>query len=341
MTISIGILDQSPIYPGGSASEALAQTIRLAQKAEELGYQRFWVSEHHDSEVLAGSSPEVLISHLLAKTERIRIGSGGIMLQHYSPYKVAENFNVLASLAPGRVDLGVGRAPGGLPRSTQALQRGVTEPQTLTEKLIELEAYVNNQIPEIHPLHGIKVSPIASNPADIYLLGASLDSAQLAASLGLPYVFSLSINGDRSAAIEAIQVYKSNFQRKSNRSPQAILALSVIVADTDQAAHALAFEQKHYKVYLASGKKATVGTLEQAEEFGRQANEPYTIEEKTTEVTRGSKETVREQLVDLQRLTGVDEFIVTARIEDFAERVRSYERLAEALNDVETTLLGG
>ncbi|RTE10238.1 LLM class flavin-dependent oxidoreductase [Paenibacillus whitsoniae] len=338
MTISISILDQSPIYPGSTAAEALAQTIRLAQKAEELGYRRFWVSEHHDSEFLAGSSPEVLISHLLAKTERIRVGSGGIMLQHYSPYKVAENFNVLASLAPGRVDLGVGRAPGGLPRSTQALQHGVTAPQSLTEKLVELEAYVNNQIPEDHPLSGIRVTPVASIPADIYLLGASLDSAQLAASLGLPYVFSLSINGDRSVAIEAIQAYRASFQRVSNRTAKALLALPVIVAETDQEAHAFAVEQKHYKVYLASGRKATVGTLEQAEEFGRQAKESYTIEEKTTEVTRGSKETVREQLLDLQRRTGVDEFIVTTRIEDFSERLRSYERLAEALSGIEAAI---
>lgn len=110
MAITISVLDQSPIYPGETAEEAFRHTIKLAQLSERLGFRRFWVSEHHDSEQVAGSSPEVLISHLLAKTESIRIGSGGIMLQHYSPYKVAENFNVLASLAPGRVDLGVGRA---------------------------------------------------------------------------------------------------------------------------------------------------------------------------------------------------------------------------------------
>lgn len=128
MAITISVLDQSPIYPGETPEEAFQHTVQLAQLSERLGFRRFWVSEHHDSEQVAGSSPEVLISHLLAKTESIRIGSGGIMLQHYSPYKVAENFNVLAALAPGRVDLGVGRAPGGLPRSTQALQQGAVRP---------------------------------------------------------------------------------------------------------------------------------------------------------------------------------------------------------------------
>lgn len=124
MSYQLGLLDQSPIPEGASAFDALQQTVRLAQKAEEWGYSRFWVSEHHNTEQLAGSSPEVLISYLLARTNSIRIGSGGVMLQHYSPFKVAENFHVLSSLAPGRVDLGVGKAPGGLPLSTKALQFG-------------------------------------------------------------------------------------------------------------------------------------------------------------------------------------------------------------------------
>ena len=124
MTLKLSILDLSPLYDSETAAQAFRRTIELAQKAEAWGYHRFWVSEHHGSDRVVGSSPEVLISHLLAKTERIRVGSGGVMLQHYSPYKVVENFNVLASLAPGRVDLGIGRGPGGMPQSTRALQQG-------------------------------------------------------------------------------------------------------------------------------------------------------------------------------------------------------------------------
>jgi luciferase family oxidoreductase group 1 len=334
MAIAISVLDQSPIDPGETAAEAFEHTIQLARRAEELGFRRFWVSEHHDSESVAGSSPEVLISHLLAKTERIRIGSGGIMLQHYSPYKVAENFNVLASLAPGRVDLGVGRAPGGLPRSTQALQQGIAAPLSLTEKLVELERYVNTCFPENHPLAGLKPSPIPPSPPEIYVLGASIESAEIAASLGLPYVFSLAINGEQTVAIEAIRAYRTRFIATEDKTPQALIALSVLVADTDEAAEELAGEQKHYKIYLASGKKVTVGTMEQAEEFGRQADEPYTIVEKQTDITKGSKETVRRQLLSLQEKLCVDEFLVTTRIPDFSKRLRSFELLHEALRGV-------
>ncbi|MFD1953065.1 LLM class flavin-dependent oxidoreductase [Paenibacillus thailandensis] len=334
MSVAISILDQSPINPGETSTEAFAHTLVLAQRAEELGFRRFWVSEHHDSEHLAGSSPEVLISYLLAKTNRIRIGSGGIMLQHYSPYKVAENFHVLASLAPGRVDLGVGRAPGGLPRSTQALQRGVENPQSLTDKIIELRQHLAGNPDEGGPLAGLKATPLPEIEPELHLLGASNSSAELAASLGLPYVFSLFIGGDEQAAVEAVQKYREQFNYAHGSSPQAILALSAIVADTDEEAESLIVPHKLVKVYLASGRKVTLGTVEQAEEYGRQAGEPYTIEEKEPLVTAGSKETVRGKLLALQEAAGVDEFIVTTNIAPFEKRVRSYELLSEAFAEV-------
>ncbi|MFB9329384.1 LLM class flavin-dependent oxidoreductase [Paenibacillus aurantiacus] len=334
MSVSLSILDQSPIYPGETGEDALAKTVALAQRAESLGYRRYWVAEHHDSEHLAGSSPEVLIAYLLAKTDRIRVGSGGIMLQHYSPYKVAENFNVLASLAPGRVDLGVGRAPGGLPRSTQALQRGVANPEPLTDKIIGLRRHLTGEFEDGDPLAGLAATPIPLAPPELHVLGASEDSAALAASLGLPYVFSLFIGGDEEAAIRAVRKYKAEFSGASGSSPQAILALSAIVADTDEEARELIPPQKLVKVYLASGRKVTLGTLEQAEEYGRQSGEPYTIEEKAPLITAGSKATVRAKLLALQEATGVDEFIVTANIAPFEKRVRSYELLSEAFAEV-------
>ncbi|GAB6988121.1 LLM class flavin-dependent oxidoreductase [Paenibacillus pini] len=334
MAITISVLDQSPIYPGETSAQALAHTVQLAQKAEELGFRRFWVSEHHDSEHVAGSSPEVLISYLLARTHTIRIGSGGVMLQHYSPYKVAENFNVLSSLAPGRVDLGIGRAPGGLPRSTQALQRGVTEPTTLTEKIIELEKYVHNRLEKDHPLIGLKAGPIPQAPPELYVLGASVGSAEIAAELGLPYVFSLFINGDEEVALEAIRVYRSGFNSSHGTYPQAILGLAVIVAETEEEAVELVGPQRLVKVHLGGGKTLTLGTLEQAEEFAKQTNESYTIEEKELEITKGTKETVRRKLIALQEASGVDEFIVTSNIQSFNKRIRSFELLSEALAEV-------
>lgn len=334
MGITISVLDQSPMYPGETAAEAFAHTVLLAQKSEKLGFRRFWVSEHHDSDHVAGSSPEVLISYLLARTRTIRVGSGGVMLQHYSPYKVAENFNVLAALAPGRVDLGIGRAPGGLPRSTQALQRGVQEDASLTDKIVELRKFVHNTLEEDHPLAGLRAAPLPETAPELYVLGASAGSAEIAAGLGLPYVFSLFINGEESAALEAIRVYRSTFDYTYGREPEILVALSVIVADTEAEAAELAGAMKLVKIHLASGRTLTLGTREQAEEFGRQAGEPYTIEEQEPFITKGTKETVREQLLRLQRASGVDEIIVTSNIQPFAKRIRSFELLSEALAEV-------
>ncbi|MGN7762627.1 LLM class flavin-dependent oxidoreductase [Paenibacillus sp. 22594] len=338
MAITISVLDQSPIFPGETPEEAFQHTVKLAQLSERLGFRRFWVSEHHDSEQVAGSSPEVLISHLLAKTERIRIGSGGIMLQHYSPYKVAENFNVLATLAPGRVDLGVGRAPGGLPRSTQALRQGGEEAASLTDKIIELEKYVHNRLEADHPLFGLKAGPTPGTPPGLYVLGASVASAEIAAELGLPYVFSLFIGGDRAVAVEAIRVYQSRFDTSQGKEPQAILALAVLVAESEEEARELAGAHKLIRIHLASGKTLTVATREQAEEFTRQSTEAFTLEEREPEITKGTKESVREQLQALAKASGVEEFIVTTNVQPFDKRVRSFELLREAFAEVLTTL---
>jgi len=330
VAIKLGILDQSVASAGQTPAEALANTVKLARLAEELGYERFWVSEHHDSAQLAGSSPEVLIGYLLARTERISIGSGGVMLQHYSPYKVAENFNVLASLAPGRVELGIGRAPGGLPRSTSALQR-TEDARSLRDKLVEVEMYISGPAPDGHPLAGLKASPIPEHPADVYILGTSAASAELAAERGLPYVFALFINNDPAAAKKAIETYRSRFTRSGKFVPRPILALSVIAADTEEEAAALAGELKSVRVTLASGKTVNVSTEEQAQEFARQAGEAYTAEVRAADITTGDKDSVRSRILELGRQYGVEEFIVTSAAGGFEQRARSFTLLKEAL----------
>ncbi|GED72743.1 hypothetical protein BRE01_64450 [Brevibacillus reuszeri] len=336
MGIRLSILDQTPIFAGESPTEAFHHTIELAQLAERLGYHRFWVSEHHDSDRVAGSSPEVLISYLLANTNKIRIGSGGVMLQHYSPYKVAENFNVLAALAPGRIDLGIGRAPGGLPRSTRALQQGIVEPATLAEKLLELEQYLHNRLDDAHPHAGIIAAPVVDIPAELYVLGTSVASAEIAAESGLPYVFALFINSDEQIALDAFEAYKRNFQSKNGRVPQPILALSVIVADSTDEAEELAGGYELVKIKLASGKTLTVGTKELAEEFGRQSNAAYTIETQQAQITRGTKEFVRTKLLELQQKFAVDELIVVStNVQNFEQRKRSYVFLKDAFSEQE------
>ncbi|MFX3634337.1 MAG: LLM class flavin-dependent oxidoreductase [Candidatus Pristimantibacillus sp.] len=331
MTIKLSILDQSPIFEGRTAADAFKNTVELAKQADRLGYHRFWVSEHHDGQ-LAGSSPEVLIAYLINHTNHIRLGSGGVMLQHYSPYKVAENFNILATLAPGRIDLGIGRAPGGLPRSTQALQKGITEPQSLSEKLIELEQHVRNNLPDSHPLNGLQASPVPEQPADLYLLGTSVASAELAAELGLSYVFAQFINSDPAIAHEALDVYRERFNFSKGTQPQTILAISVIVSNTDEEASLLASDMKNVRVTLEDGKSFNLGTVAQTEEFGKQSNQKYTIIEREAEVNKGSKETIRRKLLETQKEYGVEEFIVTTVIKDIELRLKSYELLYEALS---------
>ncbi|SFB21741.1 luciferase family oxidoreductase, group 1 [Cohnella sp. OV330] len=334
MALSLGILDQSIVFPGRTPSEALHGTIRLAQLAEELGYDRFWVAEHHDSPTVAGSSPEVLISHLLARTSKIRVGSGGVMLQHYSPYKVAENFNVLATLSPGRVELGIGRAPGGLPRSTRALQGEAGQSADLESKLGELEQFLSGPAGEAHPLAGVQANPLPAAPAAIHLLGTSVSSAELAAKRGYPYAFALFINNDPATAARAFETYRTNFDYSTGRQPRAILALSVIASDTESEAAELAGEFKNVRVTLASGKTVNVGTLEQAEEFARQAGETFTAEVRDADITRGTKEQVRERLLELAETYGVSELLFTTILADFEKRERSIRLIKEAFEEL-------
>jgi luciferase family oxidoreductase group 1 len=333
--LKLSILDQSPANEPETGPEALQHTIELAMKAEEWGYHRFWVAEHHDSSRHMGSSPEVLVAHLLARTNRIRVGSGGVMLQHYSPYKVAENFNVLASLAPGRVDLGIGRGPGGLPRSTKALQQGaVNGTRLFHEKLVELDQFLHDRLEESHPLYGLQAKPLPPQPPELFLLGTTTSSAELAAGLGLPYVFALFLNSDETVMGESVEAYRQRFETARGTQPQAMLALPVMVADTDEEAQGYASEVKVVRIRLESGRVFTVGSIEAAQEFGRQSQETYTVEVREASVVHGSRETVRKKLQDIQHRYNVEEVFVVTAIKDFQKRLRSYELLSQAFTQL-------
>lgn len=329
--LKLSILDQSPLAEGDTQADALRHTVELARKAEEWGYHRFWVAEHHNSERYVGSSPEVLMSHLLASTSRIRIGSGGVMLQHYSPYKVAENFNVLAVLAPGRVDLGIGRGPGGLPRSTRALQQEFSsETLPFREKLVELAQLLRDDLAENHPLFGLQAKPVPAHPADIILLGTTTASAEMAAGLGIPYVFALFLNSDDAVMHQAIEAYRNNFDAAKGTLPEAMLALPVIVSDTDEEAAGYASEIKVVRITLERGRTLTVGSLEAAEEFGKEAQQTFTTEVFEGNVIHGSQETVRSKLNDIQQRYGIAEVIAVTYIKSFQKRLHSYELLSQA-----------
>ena len=232
MSYRISILDKSPLAAGETAAQALARTLTLAQQAEAWGYHRFWIAEHHNTEQLASPSPELAIAWILGQTRRIRVGSGGVMLQHYSPYKVAENFNMLASLAPGRIDLGVGKAPGGLPLSTRALQQGLNPQQkgSFADQLAQLDNWLS--LTETDGEESVRATPIPPRRADGFLLGASLESAQLAAQLDWNFVFAAHLNGDKQLLREVLTRWRELSSHESFRTANTLAARTAPVPGT-------------------------------------------------------------------------------------------------------------
>ena len=331
LNLTLSILDQSPVHQGEDSALCFQRTIELATKADGWVYHRYWVAEHHSSDRVMGSSPEVLISHLLAKTSRIRVGSGGVMLQHYSPYKVAENFNVLASLAPGRVDLGIGRGPGGLPQSTMALQEAVAGERSIGDKITELRNFLAGDLSEDHPLHGLIASPRPPESAGLYLLGTSVSSAEMAAEFSIPYVFAL--NSDQDVMTDAMKTYHSRFEASGPGQKRAMLALPVVVAESADEAAAYAAEIKVVRITLESGRTLTAGNVESANNFGKQSGEKFEINVTDAPVVHGSPQLALQKLWDIQTLHNVEEIVVVTAINDFERRLHSYELLSQAMTE--------
>lgn len=332
MSYRISILDKSPLAPGETAAQALARTLTLAQQAERWGYHRFWIAEHHNAEQLASPSPELLIAWILGQTRQIRVGSGGVMLQHYSPYKVAENFNLLASIAPGRVDLGVGKAPGGLPLATRALQQGVHQHEkgSFAEQLAQLDNWLT--LTESQGEESLRATPIPPRRADGFLLGASVESARLAARLDWNFVFAAHLNGDKNLLREVL----TNWRELSRR--EVIVAVQVIVAQDAASAAELAKQVEVWGVELANGQRVTVGSEAQAAAFARQAGSPPTrIERRESSLLFGTAEEVKAQLDALQAQWGIDEFIIDTPIAEGRARLESLGLLAQAHSGVEVT----
>lgn len=333
MSYRVGLLDKSPVSDDETVSQALARTIALAQRAERLGYSRFWVAEHHNTPELASSSPEILLATLAARTKTIRVGSGGVMLQHYSPYKIAENFNLLEALAPGRIDVGIGKAPGGLPLSTQALQAG-RDPavvQDFATALQSLEAYLSGG--EGEKAAGLAATPVPSSKASRFLLGASVESATLAARLGWEFVFARHLNGDDAALASAISTYRD----LTGRTP--LVGLAAIVDTNAETARATAQQFTPYRVTVPGRQSVTVGSEAQAAEYARQAGvTEYSLEKRTANVIAGNGEDVVAALDRLAEQHGIEEFIL-----DLANRgdsrLEAIELVALARHPVRATAL--
>lgn len=328
--MKLGVLDQSQIAEGRTATDALNETTRLAQVTEELGYSRFWVSEHHASPSLAHSSPEVLLAHLGAHTSAIRLGSGGVMLPHYSSYKVAENFKLLEALHPGRIDLGLGRAPGGMPLATRALQENkYVNIDQYPQQVRDIVHYLHDSLPSEHRFASLHTSPSILTAPDVWLLGSSDESAKIAARLGLPYAFAqfFGVAGGQSA----IRYYREWYQPSAlYPEPQAMAAVLVVCADTEEEANRLAWSTDLFFLRLEKGQDLPFfPSVETAEDY------PYTeydfarIQQTRQRRIIGTPEQVKEALLSIQEEYQTDELLIVSPIHNFAARLHSYKRIAE------------
>ncbi|WP_144110227.1 LLM class flavin-dependent oxidoreductase [Paraburkholderia sp. BCC1886] len=325
MSYSLSILDKSPIADGTTAADALRFTTRLAQRAEALGYARYWIAEHHGAPGLASSAPEIVVAHLLAHTSRIRVGSGGVMLQHYSPFKVAEQFRVLASLAPGRVDLGVGKAPGGLPLTTRALQahHDKTSKAEFAERFAELDAFLHTGVDENHPLAGAIALPSPPEPVQGVLLGASPGSAALAAKQGWHFCYAGHFNRDEQNLARSIDTYRS----ATGRTP--LLALYALAGQSKAEAERHVGPLRIFRLQLATGQSVNLPSPEAAKEFARQTGvSDYRLDELHPHLLTGTADEVRQELDALHERFGIEEFVIDTPVADYALRLTSIEALA-------------
>jgi luciferase family oxidoreductase group 1 len=326
--LRVSVLDQSPIAEGGSGAAALRNTVDLARLTDELGYSRYWVAEHHGMPMLASAAPEILIAEIASITERIRVGSGGVMLPHYSPLKVAETFSILGGLHGDRVDLGIGRAPGSDRETMFALQRDRRHisPDDFPEQLAELLAYLENDFPPDHLFARLAALPGAPGRPDVWLLGSSPQSAIWAGELGLPYSIADFINPGATANA---RLYRERFRPSRRREqPEVTVCVSAICADTDEEARQLAASQRMAITLLRRGRLIAVPSVEKALAFLE--SEGAGDAAAGRRVVVGSPEAVRSGLEEVAAEYGADEVLVVTITHDHDARRRSYQLIAEA-----------
>jgi len=327
--LKLSILDQSPIRVGGSAQQALNETIALAKLAEQLGYYRFWVSEHHSSEGLAGSSPEILITRLAAETSRIRIGSGGVMLPHYSPLKVAENFKVLEAMFPNRIDLGIGRAPGSDQLTAAALAYGNPYgSEYFPTKIADLQAFLLDQPTPTEAFRKVVCSPKIETQPEMWMLGSSEDSAHFAAKFGLPYSFAYFINADIRPDI--FDIYRREFKPSAFcQEPRTSLGIFMLCTDTEAEAERLAKSRDLW--YLRFAQQAGVPQIpspEEGESYPYTPQEQAFINDNRRKMILGTPDKVAKKLRDIANTFETEELVTVCITHSFEARCRSYELLA-------------
>ena len=332
--MKLSVLDQSPVSSGMTPAQALRNTIDLAKLCDELGYQRYWIAEHHGLSMIATSTPEIMIALCAEATRSIRVGSGAVLLPHYAPLKVAETFRTLEALNPGRIDLGIGRAPGGDPLDAFALRRTRERAQfdvdDFPQQLVELLAFLRGGFAPDHPFSRIRVQPEGVGPPEVWLLGSSPWSASAAAQLSLPYAFAHFIGGP--ATEFALGRYKAMFTPSETLpAPKTILSIGALCAETDAEAERLAASSRAVIRRIRKGLQGVVPSVEEAlAELAADPSPPPEEESPWPRTFVGSPATVRAGIEAMAAALGVDEMMILTITHDHAARRRSYELLAEA-----------
>jgi luciferase family oxidoreductase group 1 len=326
MALPVGILDQSPVLSGASPRDAVLATVALAREAERLGYHRYWLAEHHAMQGLADPVPEVLVARIAAETTRMRVGTGGVLLPHYAALKVAEQFRMLEALAPGRIDLGIGRAPGGSQRVSLALESA--EIRNFPRQVLDLLGFLDGTLPEQHPFAKLVAMPSGETSPEVWLLGSSDYSASLAAQLGLPFAFAHFISGD---AAEVTRMYRRHFQPSTRAGePRVILCVAALAAETVEEAERLAGTIDLWRLRIRRGVDLPVPSLQEAQSYRYDDLEREEIVYNRRRLALGTARGVRERVETLAHAHEADEAMLLTITPDYASRARSYELLAAA-----------
>jgi luciferase family oxidoreductase group 1 len=325
----LSVLDQTPVIDGHSVADAIAATVELAQLADDLGYTRYWCAEHHGLRGVSNPCPEVMLARLGSVTQRIRLGSGGVMLPYYSPFKVAEQFMMLEALFPNRIDLGVGRAPGGDMRTAQAVAAGdYNRGDIFPQQVADLVGLMKGTLPADHIAQGVLLQPQVETRPQLWVLGSSEFGGLLAAQLGIRFAFAHFINAHFGHQVA--HAYRERFKAGNEAHPYLAAAVFVICADTEQEAADLEKAVDLRRVQMAYGLNAPIPNIEQgiAQEYGER--EQLVIDREKPRSIIGTPEQVTERMLALQEQFQADELVVLTVAGSYRARLRSYELLADA-----------
>lgn len=332
--LTLSVVDQSPIREGGTTSEALQETIKLAVAAESLGYQRYWVAEHHNLPNFAGTSPEMMVGQIAAHTKTIRVGSGGVMLSHYSPLKVAENFRILDALYPGRIDLGIGRAPGS-DQLTAAALAFPGPPRTIErfpQQVNDVLGYLSGEMAGNHPFAMVQATPESGETApEVWLLGSRYESAYMAAQLGLPFAYAHFFGTGSQDGPTIAEGYRQHFQPSEHLSePKINVGVQVICAETEEEALQVAASRNLGRLRSVTGRAKGIPSVDDALSYKYRADELAFVQQYTQNCVDGDPQQVKQGLEAISERYQTADLSVVTICHSFEDRVRSYELVAGA-----------